>query len=209
MPPKLRETHYQEARFPKGAQQYIRECLEEGNSLARHLLTQLDPDSGTVSAFLPPHVAPDSATRFRYGGIAHAEESEACLITLVQAFLSRRERRLCLFENALAQPHDPVLASAETRLCIFKDEVYHFLSEQDNDSQKIRQTIRAAASPYLCIGVLTSLPQESQILCETQRVILTSDEVLRGLAERAETIVVGAYDGEGYLIWQRASCRSG
>ena len=65
---------YQAVRLPAEANRYICERLQEGNSLAKHLLTQLDLESGRVTSFLPPDVAQGVTKQFRYGGIASAKE---------------------------------------------------------------------------------------------------------------------------------------
>jgi len=202
---------YRAFSLPAEANRYIRNCLEAGNSLAKHLLTQLDLENGRVVSFLPPGVNPSVAQQFRYGGVASAKESISCLVALIRTFLSTGEGRLCICENALARPNDPILSSSDTRILIFKNEVYHFLSEGDVESRKIRQTIGEAESAYLFIGVMTSVPKESSFSHEARRITIPSDELLRVLAERAEKIVVGAYDGEGYLIWNgaSASCSKG
>jgi hypothetical protein len=100
---------YQAVSLPAEAHRYIRECLEEGNSLAKHLLTQLDLERGRVVAFLPPDVDQEAAKQFRHGGIASAKASESCLVALIHTFLSAGEGCLCIFENALARPNDPIL----------------------------------------------------------------------------------------------------
>ncbi|MBI1923433.1 hypothetical protein HYR99_04195 [Candidatus Poribacteria bacterium] len=195
---------YREVSLPTEANKYIRECLEDGNSLAKHLLTQLERESGRVVTFLPHGVAPGTTQQFKSGGVTSAKESESWLVTLIQASLSRGEGCLCFLENALARPSDPILSSSKTRILIFRDEIYHFLSERDVESEKIRQTIRRAESPHLFIGIVTSLPKERSFPYEARKVTITSDELLRDLAERTEKIVVGAYDGEGYLVWNKA-----
>ena len=61
--------------------------------------------------------------------------------------------------------------------------------------------IRKAHNVYPgLIGVMTSLPEGHYLALEKKKI--TSEE-LKLLAERAEKIIVGAYDGEGYLIWSK------
>ena len=213
---------YKEITLGPEAIEYIRKCLSDGNTLARYLLQKLNLDRGRVVTFLSSDVTAEAAKQFTTGGklpmppksqwrYAEGERSkwrmvpipdtDSCLVAIIEAFLNAEEKRVCIFEDDLSRPNDPILSRSVARLLTFKDEVYHFLSGRDVESSKIRQTIRQAKSIPLFIGAMTSVPEESSFSYKARRITITSDKLLRILAERTEKIVVGAYDGEGYLIW--------
>lgn len=211
---------YREIKFGSEATKYIYECLKDGKTLSKYLLEKLDLKSGKITTFLPADISDEEAKQFTEGKLKEpppqthkhitAEDGTKWkmvpkldmsfwLVTAIQTFLSNGEKRCCIFEDANAQPNDPYLASMKTRFLTFNKEVYHFLSWEDLDAERILQTIRHAES-WLFIGAMTSIPKEKDFYLEVGKI--TSDE-LSALAERTEKIIIGAYDGEGYLIWNK------
>ncbi len=211
---------FRETELGPEAIQYIRECLTEGKTLAHYLLQISALDKGTVFTFLPVDVSYEEAKNFRDGILpepppeTHKYFTAAdgtvmrmvpkpntgdWLVGVIRMFLSSGEGRVCIFEDALAQPTDPWLAHYDGPVLTCEDEVYHFLSGRDIERDKIGEVVRHARS-WLFIGAMTSVPQGIDFPSMAQTIARTE---LRRLAERAENIIVGAYDGEGYLIWHK------
>ena len=203
---------------------YIRDCLANGKTLARYLLQRLDLESGAVTTFLPSDVSEEAATQFKWGGklyrdpatfVYHTEpdgsttrwepvpNTDPWLASILREFLGAGPERVCVFENESALPSHPWLSLprwAILQTLIFENEVYHLLSNRDAENEeRILTTIRIADS-WLFIGAMTSLSQASDLPLEAGRL---DDEALKMFAQRAERIVVGAYDGESYLIWSK------
>lgn len=192
------KCRYHEVYFTEEANRYLMEYLQYGHHLDTQLLTQLDLKKGKVTAFLPADVDPEIAQRFSEGGIARATESESCLVAMIQKCLTNGEGRLCVFEDPLAHPEDPFPAECNARRLILGKEVYYYLTPKDLEHIQIRRTIREAEHPNFFLGVMTSIPP-GNVFPQTVGII-TTDEI-HVLVERTEKIFVGAYDGEGYLIW--------
>ncbi|HMS84685.1 MAG TPA: hypothetical protein PKD12_13625 [Nitrospira sp.] len=192
------------------AKTYIRECLEEGKTLARVLLEVQDLERGSITTFLPPEITETDAILFTTGGklsrlageiVQLAGEAglalrmepkattESCLARLLSSGLKADCRRICIFENALAKPDDPYLRTSNVRMLVHKQEVYHLVIQRDLSSDQIVKAIRVAMSPTLFIGALTygSVDRSFPELIEN----VASDE-LKGLAKKAISIVVGA-----------------
>lgn len=200
---------------------YIRERLAHGKTLAKYLLERVDLESGTVMTFLPSDVSKEAASEFKWGGklkrdpatfVYHTEpdgsttrwepvpNTDPWLVSILQEFLGAGRERVGIFENELASPGDPWLSSWDMQTLIFENEVYHLLSNKDADNeQTILTTIRGAGN-WLFIGAMTSLSEPSDLPLEGGTL---DDQVLKMFAERAAKIVVGAYDGESYLIWSK------
>ena len=73
------------------------------------------------------------------------------------------------------------------------------LAEEDAKPEQIKATIAEAETLPIFIGAISILPQDSRIYSAQRE---QAGEELRSLADRAENFIVGAYDGEGYLIWE-------
>lgn len=202
--------------------EYVRLCLARGKTLARYHLECLDLYRGKVLTYLPADISAQAAREFTTGGkIPQPAKSEGILVeeggrqivavpvrstvdhmtTLIEQFLRGGSGRLCILQHAFARPSDPWLSDSPARFLTFEDEVYFFITGQSANTGEIREAIGEAETTYLFIGALTSLRSGNTWSLERKEKV--SLDELRTLAEKTETIFVGAYDGEGYLIWSR------
>ncbi len=199
---------------------YIKDRLSNGQTLAKFLLANSDLDSGKVVTFLPPSANHSRVRDFKRGGLLptrpesewiHAigpigqqfvmkpvPKADEGLVRVIQNFLKSSKAHLCIFENSLARPSDPYLKELLSSMLILGEEVYHLLKSEDADEKTIRNTVSEARS-YLEIGAMTSTTLPDQLFTKKE---ITANE-LKTLALNTQNIVVGAYDGEGYLIWSK------
>jgi len=198
---------------------YVKDCLREGLTLAHHILSR-DLDHGYVRTFLPAEpVTQGTIADYRTGGkFPPSPESEwrtvpggvmvpivgadSALVDLIRTFLTQSSERLCVFEDALAKPSDPCM-SASTSYMVFGDEVYHIVTAEYGDSSQIREKLVEAKSIPIFIGLMTSWGPDCPRTFTTGQSF--SPTCLEQLAQRAETIIVGAYDGESYIVWEQRS----
>lgn len=189
---------------------YIKNILKHGNTLSSNLLQSSDFDNGEVKTFLPHDVSNEDARYFKFGGKIKPPtifekmslpipSTTNYLIDTIQSFLREKEGRLCIFEDATRIPSDPWISLNDTRLFIYKNEVYYILFAGDADNkEKIDDTIWDSDSHWHFVCVMTSVPQESGFFRDAKSININDLSIL---AERAEKIAIGAYDGEAYLIW--------
>jgi len=202
------------------ALEYMRERLGQGKTLAHYLLQRDDLPRGRITTCLPPSVPADEVEEFRAGyklkrdpatfryrkepdgSVTRWEpkpNTDPWLASVVQWFLCGGLDRICIFENSMALPRDPWLQSCGLPTLIFGDEVYHGVSNRHAENEeRILQTIRGASDVWLFYGVMTSLANTNGPSLETATI---DRDFLQVCAQRAEKVVVGAYDGESYLIW--------
>jgi len=123
------------------------------------------------------------------------------LVSAVQEYMRGGARRICILQHSVAAPNEPWIAKSGLRPHIFENEVYFVLFNRDAESKEgIESTIRHTWDVWLFYGAMTSLPADSGL--DPEGGTITRD-VLEMLAQRTEKIVVGAYDGESYLIWSK------
>ena len=218
---------YKEITLGPEAVDYVRDRLVTGKTLAKLLLDRGDLDKGKITAFLPTDADLSKVNNFSRGGVLPAPPLETYhhyttpdgtktvmapvpgtsnqLAAMVQEFLNRSDKRIGLFESAVAKPTDGFLSTPnakDLRVLSFQGNVYYLLKHQDN-SEKIEKTLRYAKS-FRALGVLVHLSKDKFLPFGEDSVPkeLTLDE-LKVLAEETEKMIIGAYDGEGYLIWTR------
>ncbi len=202
---------------------YITESLQDGEELSQILLKTIKLEAGSVVTYLPTGTALPSYQQFRLGGVlkpipALTTQSEVeltvparvsatpnldnSIVSSIKTYLNSRPSPLCLFENHLAKPDDSWLARARLHNLIVGTTVCHYLTSADSlDVALIQLTVGKSRSirPPL-IAVLTRLFDEATSL-ETGSV---AEGDLKKMAERTQELIVGAYDGEGFVVWRPA-----
>lgn len=201
--------------------EFIAECLDMGNTLAQVLLRTKDIKKATKITLLPSGFDPTTIKNYSYGGVfpsrpASPEEAEkirkhlsifgpfakfeavesgpsrAWLISNITAYLSENEKRIVIFENARAEPTDPWILKTGTKIYAFQKEVYHgLLPEHASDNKYIEFVIKKSQSAHLLIGVMSLAPETLEPLSLSK---------IEQIAENAETLILRAFDGEGYVI---------
>ena len=124
------------------------------------------------------------------------EDSNAKLGEFIYQSLSSLDG-VCFLENAVASASDPWLRKAKSNIATYGSEVYHVIASRDIGNQKIVETIREASQIPVFIGAAGQATSES-----VAHKVVTA-ETLKHVAETAQLVFVGAYDGEGYLVWRR------
>lgn len=200
-----------EVQLGQKAALYVAEKLSLGKTLSRLLLNSHEISNGRISTKLPPGIDEREAHDFESGGklpLGHnrarplgdlepVPNTNDAFVDEIRAFLDANNSRVCIFEDASAQPNDQFLRAITTRALTYDDEVYHLVCARDSHEQMLK-TIHAARS-WLFVGALTQVPDATG-LCSKKT--LTRDEI-ENLAQNAIGIVVGAYDGEGFVVWTK------
>jgi hypothetical protein len=210
-----------ERHLPPFAIDYVEGCLQDGNALAKAVLEIVPLRQGQVVTCLPKSVIPRSPHDFRTGGklppppvsdwrsteregetllMIPVPTTDDWLVENVKAFLGGGASRICVFEDSLKRVGDPVLREVSTRYATFDKEVYHLLLAADVQREQVLRVIRTARSIPTFIGVLTEWPSGMPTSPPISLVATT----IRALAEATHKLIIGAFDGEGYLIWSKS-----
>jgi hypothetical protein len=192
---------------------YVRDTLASGRELSLALLRSVDFEFGSVVAVIPRSVSFADATDFFTGGklpsrspsvsdtLSRSNMRQERIPNLYPVLAQRIQKHLAsdttaigVFEDAMALPHDPWVKNAPFRLLLTHSGVYYLLVSGDSE-QTIGRTVQRASSirPPL-IGVL------ARRRSPTTRPVDEQD--LHGIAATAETVIVGAYDGESFVLWR-------
>lgn len=205
--------------FSTEAVAYIRRQLGFGQTLARQLLRRPDLGSGRVIALLTEGIEPrgpysggewdfnsgafgaprpsaaedlERAWRWLPGG-----QEDLGLADAIRAYLTGGTDRYGLFEDAARRAGDPGVHDSIARVIFVGEEVLHVVRAAD-DQETVLRAVKAADS-WLSIGALAKL-DPSEAFGEGGT---ATPEEVRRFADRADQIIVGAYDQEGYLVWNR------
>jgi len=188
------------------------------DSLAHHLLKREDLAEGRIITCVPEDVPEDDLYHFRWGGklkvdpatIVYPERggrlepipnTTPWLVAIVQEYLRGAPNRVCIFDYWIASAGDPWIARSDFQPHIFQNQVYFSLFHKDAESkERVASAIGHASDVWLFYGVMSSLPADNGL--DPEGGAITRD-AMEMLAQRTEKTVVGAYDGESYLIWSK------
>jgi hypothetical protein len=223
----MNEKNWKKIKLSSDATEYLKESLAKGHTLSKYLLQRADLNRGEVFTFVPNTLNESAANNFRAGPllpetpveivleaadadlksrIVRTPNTDSVLAEVIITHMANDADRMAVFEEGLAKPSDPCMRSAKlTPWQPFGDEVYYFLARRGSSYFEVLRAIKNAHSAYPgLIGILTraSRLQKSAV----QRGKLTA-KMLKDFAARAEFVLVSAYDGEGYLIWNAPGAR--
>ena len=202
----------------RSAINYIRQQLDSGHTLARLLLENADLHMTAVAVLNAVPLDTEQIVEFKCGHVPPAPESAQCITIQGQPFLAYPKANsyeqlaeviysflddpecVCLLENMLARPRDPWLKRAKSRVTTHGTEVYHILDTTDRSKEKIEDALREAESLPVFVGAILRQPPDN-ISGDTGHATISTEQ-LRTFAKSARCLFVGAYDGEGYLVWQ-------
>jgi hypothetical protein len=94
----------------------------------------------------------------------------------------------------LALPTDPFLVDVEMPFVRSGDGIY-FFATSEMPPASVRQVLRAVPD-YPYVGCFSTLPPGT--LRDREEI---GPELIELLSRNAAAVVIGAFDGEGYLLW--------
>lgn len=187
-----------EVELGAAARDYIVATLSRGLILARLTLERLDLDRGGFVTVVPGDASAERAGQFDMGGLV-----QGAVITeyVAQRIVNHQHLAGDVFiaENALARCADPEHpADPPQRFCV-GDGVFEYADcAQSTD---VLRAISMADAGFSLNGFVTA-KQSSRVRLPTHR-RQASKRLLGELASATNLILVRAYDGEGFVLWER------
>jgi hypothetical protein len=180
---------------------YLLDVLANSRTLAKQVASAIQGRTGRVYTYMPADVSHSELGEFETGGRAAMGNTLPWYVDLVGAYLRQERHRLCVLEDICSSPGDPWLCrsavSAVGHIRIYQDEVYRVLAPEDADAEVVQAAIVAAASASFASGFMTAAPSGWDPASPT-----FSQPDLASLAQNVCKVAVGAYDLEGWIVWE-------
>lgn len=210
-------TPFQRFDFDRTVNSYIRKQLSGGHSLAAQLLRLCRLENGKAHTYLPGDTDEGATYKFDVGGIVtHSKHKNAQVIEqvidgqkwqpirnavmhavpLIYKSLKAHPGALCIFEDPVSELGDPCLEQIETPMLSYGKEIYHWVSSEDATPDKIEEILLNGES-WMLIGAVSFSPMD----LNRDSKELTSEDI-ETIARGTTILIIGAYDGEGYIIWE-------
>jgi len=196
---------------------YVEDQLASGKTLSSFLLLAVQRQDGELSYLSPRPLSPTEAVQFETGhtfdyhspvamkvgnmsGIAYPTPNTTQeLGQFLQKELCEADR-IALLENSLAASSDPWLERAKSRVLVHEDEVYHLALCTEKTNDNIMSAIREANNALSTVGMVGRMPGAVASLASAKHL---SSAQLEMIGIHAECVFVSAFDGEGYIIWEK------
>jgi hypothetical protein len=198
---------------------YIKEQLSIGHTLCRIIMSTCDLELGSAVTFMPTGVSLERAHEFTTGGKLATPDPSAwvplpgggvavptpstlnILPEKVHKYLQAGTNRVWVFEDFNASPSDPAMKKISSRYVALGNEVYYPLDHNSNE-EAIREAADQAYSFVSFVGVGARLsPSDAERLSRVKEI---EESDLQRLVSGVDLLTVGAYDGEGFLLWRRS-----
>ena len=195
----------------KKAKEYLITQLKDGNTLAQILLEKICLDKGRYLALLHPTADKSLIYNFRSGGILPQKPLEPVvfrekiypgrkkadsyqeLVWYLQNALTLEN--CCYFDDQMHRREDLIAKQYKTETLYYNDELYLFLQNSNFSIERSKKIIQHVDAQWYYMNIISEeKPDESQEI---------SVEKLRKIASSTTHIIIGAYDGEGYIIWEK------
>jgi hypothetical protein len=202
----------------KNAETYCKDILSDGNALSKLIYNLLPFNTGIFYTLLPENADLSRLHFFEHGGILPKfPEEEIYIKGFDKPFIGERVNsinpelaiffnrqlmrgngRSIIFEEVVKSPGDPHTDFLKSHGLLYKEEIYYLLSQKDNKLEIISRAINESYdfSHFVCVITQTSFED-----IEDKKFTLKK---MKEVCENIEFLIIGAYDGEGYIFWERA-----
>lgn len=198
---------------------YFLNSLKKSNYLSDFLVSVIDFTKGNFFTLLPDSADHEKIYEFSSGGILQQnliqrgrvgslpgeyEFSEIPSITddlagLAENFLQKDKENFCLIDDVIRDSDDLFKNNLNLyEIALFHDkEVYYLIDHFHFNRSLIVHCLRNSKAYWhsLCIF--------SKTLTQDIRNKILEDSKIRDICLNAQFLIVGAYDGEGYIFWER------
>ena len=196
------------------AQLYCIKYLEDGNTVANTLIIKIDFRSGNFYSLtskdahvdkindfssgdlLPQHQMKSTKVQKKTYDIREKANSEKELTQYLNLKLTNNKKLTCIFEDVVRTKSDFTTSLSAENAIFFNSEAYYILNANSIDLDKIRKLINQSDAQWYYLNIITSCEVNDFQNDLNQRII-------NDIVENTQIIVIGAYDMEGYVIWER------
>lgn len=194
---------------------YFSSHLQEGNTLSKTISEQIDFEFGDFFTLLPHEAILDGLYAFSNGGIipslpygqekyfASCLNEEVCpgqvqttdqeLSEFIFDFFKKGSKNCAIVEDIIAKSTDAFIKKKMIGVFLNEDEVYYVLNKK-NSLSEISQTVRCSSHAWRFLAIL------SKQLSDSSKGV---HEYFKAVCAHCDYIIMGAYDGEAYVFWER------
>ena len=193
---------------------YFIDHIQCGKTLAERIVEKVKFNQGSFYTFLPSNAEISRLYEFPYGGIIppipygnrtykiegltenfHPQQ----VITMdrecsefISSYVKSGTKNCAILEDYNLESDSPHANMQNVKMTPYGKEVYYFLNK-NNSIEEVYKTMRTSIRVWHSLCVLTQIND----------VLVLDNEVLDQICNNAKFVITGAYDGEGYVFWEK------
>ncbi len=199
---------------------FVQENLDNANALSIECLKHFKRQEGHFYTLLPEDANLEYLYRFKYGcilpqnpikygpvadlGNYYYSETSSIRINLSQIIgdvLQRDGKISFIIDDVLSSTTDKGIqeSSEDFKSCIayLGEEVYYLLNKENGEVPLIFKCLCRNCGYWHALSILSKIALKDYVGKELEKPILNQ------ICENAQVIIIGAYDGEGYVFWEK------
>ena len=190
---------------------YVTDQLRNGHTLAQELLKKNDFKKGRFLTLLHSPADITKIHEFRTGGILAANQIETVLFHEkvysgrkkansfheLAFYLKNKLRpgKSCFFEDVIHFRSDPIAPELLKHVLYLLQEVYLCMEENEFSQELAGKIIHHSDAQWYYMNIISEKPSGLDKDMTTEQ--------LQEIALRTNYIIIGAYDMEGFVVWER------
>jgi hypothetical protein len=173
---------------------YIAEQLQIGLTLSEHLLSMLSIEKGKIWTYVPDGTPQEDAIHLETAYVNNLSgTSEFVYEYLTQPYST------AVIEDINARAYDSSAKHFEEDYFIHNNFIFYFLTQSKRSKDYIEQVMQAPF-PYPFVCALSQFASATPIPADRE---IVSESIFDNIVRHTTHIIVGAYDGVGYVIWEK------
>ena len=178
--------------------EYICNNFKAANTLSVELLKLINSEKGRFFTFFNSSVENKDIYQFTRS-ISSCVINEKETVRFIFSYLNVNPNLGCVFEDILIYPSE--LKDNEilhkNYAFLYKNEVYYLLSEKSVDENLIQKCLFECNAIWHSLCILT----QSDFIVKNDKSISLHE--IQSFAVETRLAIIGAYDDEGYIFWER------
>lgn len=179
---------------PSKTYEYVKENLSWANTLSIKLLKLIDFTNGQFFSYMSTEADPSRIYQFPYS-LSSQSMNDIELSFYLFEYLKKNEKTSALFEDCTRKPTDPHLETFYKCGIQYNEEIYYLINNKNLTLELLLRCIKESSSIWHSLCLLTDFNFEN-----SKNLNLDS---INNACLKAKLIIVGAYDDEGYIFWER------
>ena len=197
---------------------YFRDQLQSARTLSNRVLKSTELARGRVKTKLPAGTSKTQLKSYGQGGVIPAadvrQELVAGVVQKIQVvepayfypiaqisdFLAGGPGRVCIIDNRTDSLETHGYTEGASYSLSWKGESYSVLT---GDGSNLVQIEECLCTSHMLEPLLIFFVSDSALPPSSPSAIELSPSTLEEIAGKASQIIVGAYDGEGFLVWEK------
>lgn len=194
----MKSNDYKEYNLSHRADSIVLEKLEYSKTLSKLIKSNKRLDKAKKITYLPQDIDIDILDDYEGSMGISIGPAREWMAQKVSTFLDKNENNVVIIQNPCARPNDPWIQKEDYNnyMCFFNDETYFTLySEHANNPEIVNKILYLAGSPYDLLGLMTSLPESSEVLPKELTL-----KILEELVANLSSFFVYAFDDESFIL---------